>query len=199
MSRRWPDRPAAKALSGGFRCSPATPVGFSGNARSGANLQVSTREGLPPGRVPNALHRRAADAGRLGHRAATPGRGPRRRLVQRGLREGLDLLRGERRFPTADGAPAPPAGSPSARNRAPTPDRRTAATERGREARLGAAVAGQQPGFGTRRYGAVARCAHIVRVFRSPRLNGSGAAGMVPTPRDTTGNAIYQYVLGTYH
>ncbi len=83
-------------------------------------------------------------------------------------------------FRPRTGCPAPPAGSLSARNRTrqlDTVGRLLPSVVAMRVLALPSPASSKAAAPGTTRYGAVALCAQVARVFRSPRLNGHGAAG----------------------
>ena len=131
-----------------------------GERRVGRQLEGLDAVGLQAVRVPDALDRRAADAGCLGHRAAAPVGGARRRLVQRRMHDSLDLMLGDPRFPTAAGADRSHRVEAIGQEpRSPLQQRWPADTERSRDASIRDAVTGHQQGFGGRHHAIRRGCA----------------------------------------
>ena len=117
-------------------------------------------------RVPDALDGRAAHASRLGHRATTPVGGARRRLVQRGMYDGLYLLGRDLGFAAAARTHLTHRiQSIGEKPRSLVQHRRPTDAERGRIATIRYAVTGQQQGLGTGHYAERRSCAHFVSVF----------------------------------
>ena len=126
------------ALSGGLRYNPTTSVSFSVNAGSVDNLKVLTRWSCTSCASQIRCTVDVADARRFGHRAATPVRRTRRRLLQRGIHDGLDGMLGDLRFPTPAGSHLATELTPSEEEpRSPAQYRRPADTECRRDARIG--------------------------------------------------------------
>ena len=153
-------------------------------------------------RVPDALDGRAAHPGRLGHRAATPVGGARRRLVQRGMHDGLHLVGGDLRFPAAARTHLTHRiQSIGEKPRSPVQHRRPTDAERGRNATIRHAVTGHQQGLGAghhavRRGSTERPLRQRIPMVVTEQQRGSG---IVHTRRYTTRRTNRQGILVTDH